>query len=255
MKTLSCVVIDRIRGRKCAISGATAQIPDLVEIELLACEAMPSSARSRNKTRLKSGNGRVFRFGDSRDREAGQTTMSLPFLKCRRFRWPGCALDSSRADLVRHSPITTFPFNSLNRPNPGGRFEAIAQRDCRAGAPLQNDADDRRSHGVHAEPITFGLKLALMFDEIRPGEERLAQTLERIRVGKNSAGAVAPTHTSSKVERAVCEKIGIEASHSVDADVQRDRHAEFDTALAVIVPASIAGQRSFVIATNRSPRS
>ena len=46
-----------------------------------------------------------------------------------------------------------------------------------------------RSHGIHAEPITFGLKLALMFDEFGRAEERLAQTTERIRVGKLS-GAV-----------------------------------------------------------------
>src|ERR1700722_13564660 len=64
-----------------------------------------------------------------------------------------------------------------------------------------------RSHGVHAEPITFGLKLALMFDEFGRAEERLAQTRERIRVGKISGAVGTHAHVDPKVESAVCEKL------------------------------------------------
>src|SRR5712691_6023655 len=91
-----------------------------------------------------------------------------------------------------------------------------------------------RSHGVHAEPITFGLKLALMFDEFGRAEERLGQTLERIRVGKISGAVGTHAHVDPKVERAVCEKLGLKPATLSTQIVQRDRHAEFMTTLAVI---------------------
>src|SRR5437899_12716746 len=63
-----------------------------------------------------------------------------------------------------------------------------------------------RSHGVHAEPITFGLKLALMFDEFRRAEERLFQTRERIRVGKLSGAVGTQAHLDPQIEQDVCER-------------------------------------------------
>lgn len=91
-----------------------------------------------------------------------------------------------------------------------------------------------RSHGIHAEPITFGLKLALMFDEFGRAEERLAQTKERIRVGKLSGAVGTHAHLDPAIERAVCEKLGLKAANISTQIIQRDRHAEFCTTLALI---------------------
>src|SRR5437588_6018942 len=91
-----------------------------------------------------------------------------------------------------------------------------------------------RSHGIHAEPITFGLKLALMYDEFGRAEERLAQMRERIRVGKISGAVGTHAHVDPRVERAVCEKLGLKPATLSTQIVQRDRHAEFMTTLAVI---------------------
>jgi adenylosuccinate lyase len=91
-----------------------------------------------------------------------------------------------------------------------------------------------RSHGVHAEPITFGLKLALMFDEFGRAEERLNQTRERIRIGKISGAVGTHAHVDPKIERAVCEKLGLKPATLSTQIVQRDRHAEFMTTLALI---------------------
>jgi adenylosuccinate lyase len=91
-----------------------------------------------------------------------------------------------------------------------------------------------RSHGVHAEPITFGLKMALMFDEFGRAEERLAQTRERIRVGKISGAVGTHAHVDPRVERSVCERLGLKPATLSTQIVQRDRHAEFMTTLAVI---------------------
>jgi len=90
-----------------------------------------------------------------------------------------------------------------------------------------------RSHGVHAEPITFGLKLALMFDEFGRAEERLAQTRERIRVGKLSGAVGTHAHLDPKIERSVCEKLGLKPATLSTQIVQRDRHAQFVTTLAL----------------------
>ncbi len=91
-----------------------------------------------------------------------------------------------------------------------------------------------RSHGIHAEPITFGLKLALMFDEFGRGEERLIQTSERIRIGKLSGAVGTHAHLDPKIEKAVCENLGLKPATLSTQIVQRDRHAEFVTTLALI---------------------
>jgi adenylosuccinate lyase len=91
-----------------------------------------------------------------------------------------------------------------------------------------------RSHGIHAEPITFGLKMALMFDEFGRAEERLAQITERIRVGKLSGAVGTHAHLDPEIERRVCEKLGLKPAILSTQIIQRDRHAEFCTTLALI---------------------
>jgi adenylosuccinate lyase len=91
-----------------------------------------------------------------------------------------------------------------------------------------------RSHGIHAEPITFGLKLALMFDEFGRAEERLTQTAERVRVGKLSGAVGTHAHLDPIIETKVCERLGLKAAKISTQIIQRDRHAEFGTTLALI---------------------
>jgi adenylosuccinate lyase len=91
-----------------------------------------------------------------------------------------------------------------------------------------------RTHGIHAEPMTFGLKLALWVDELRRGQQRLAAALEQVTVGKIS-GAVG-THASvpPQIEEFVCEQMGLGVAAVSSQIVQRDRHAHFMTTLALI---------------------
>ena len=91
-----------------------------------------------------------------------------------------------------------------------------------------------RSHGIHAEPITFGLKLALMFDEFGRAEERMRHTLERVRVGKLSGAVGTHAHLDPAIERSVCEKLGLKAATISTQIIQRDRHAEFVSTLALV---------------------
>ena len=91
-----------------------------------------------------------------------------------------------------------------------------------------------RSHGIHAEPVTFGLKLALMFDEFGRALERLEQVQPRIRVGKLSGAVGTHAHLDPRVEEQVCAKLGLSAAALSTQVIQRDRHAEFQTTLAII---------------------
>ena len=91
-----------------------------------------------------------------------------------------------------------------------------------------------RTHGVHAEPMTFGLKLALWREELRRQQERLVAACESIRVGKIS-GAVG-THATipPSVEEKVCQKLGLEVAPVSNQVIQRDRYAHFIGTLALI---------------------
>ena len=91
-----------------------------------------------------------------------------------------------------------------------------------------------RSHGIHAEPITFGLKLALMHDEFGRALERLEQVQPRIRVGKLSGAVGTHAHLDPRVEEQVCARLGLAPAKLSTQVIQRDRHAEFHTVLAVI---------------------
>jgi len=91
-----------------------------------------------------------------------------------------------------------------------------------------------RSHGIHAEPITFGLKLALMHDEFGRALERFEQLQARVRIGKISGAVGTHAHLDPQVEERVCERLGLKAATLATQVVQRDRHAEFHTVLALI---------------------
>jgi len=91
-----------------------------------------------------------------------------------------------------------------------------------------------RTHGIHAEPITFGLKLALWVDELRRGQQRLAAALEQVTVGKISGAVGTHATVPPQIEEFVCEQLGLGVAPVSSQIVQRDRHAYFITTLALI---------------------
>jgi adenylosuccinate lyase len=91
-----------------------------------------------------------------------------------------------------------------------------------------------RSHGIHAEPTTFGLKLALWYDETRRNIKRLQSAIDTISVGQISGAVGTFAHLNPEVEEYVCGKLGLRPAPVSTQVIQRDRHAEFLTTLAVI---------------------
>jgi len=91
-----------------------------------------------------------------------------------------------------------------------------------------------RSHGIHAEPITFGLKLAIWFDEVRRQRRRFVLALEDISVGKISGAVGTFANIAPEVEERVCRRLALSPAPASSQIVQRDRHAAFFTSLALL---------------------
>src|SRR5258706_5669811 len=91
-----------------------------------------------------------------------------------------------------------------------------------------------RSHGIHADPTTFGLKMALMYDELGRALRRLEAARKVVAVGKLSGAVGTSAHLSPKVEAFVCRRLGLQPAPIATQVIQRDLHAEFISALAVV---------------------
>lgn len=91
-----------------------------------------------------------------------------------------------------------------------------------------------RTHGVQAEPITFGLKIALWFDECRRSRARLAAAAADLRFGKVSGAVGTLGHISATAEERICAKLGLQAAPVASQVLSRDRHAAFVSALALV---------------------
>src|SRR5215475_1890804 len=91
-----------------------------------------------------------------------------------------------------------------------------------------------RTHGIHAEPTTFGLKLALLYDEVARHQSRFKEAAETMRVGKLSGAVGTFAPLSTDIEEAVMAKLGLKAAPASSQVIQRDRHAHYITSLALI---------------------
>jgi adenylosuccinate lyase len=91
-----------------------------------------------------------------------------------------------------------------------------------------------RSHGIHGEPITFGAKLAIWYDEVRRHRERIRHAREDIAYGKISGAMGTFAHLSPEVEAYVCRQLGLKPAPASSQIIQRDRHAAYLTALALL---------------------
>ena len=90
-----------------------------------------------------------------------------------------------------------------------------------------------RTHGVHAEPMTFGLKLALWYAELQRDLDRLLRARDTISVGKISGAVGTFAHLDPAIEAGVCAKLGLDPAPVSSQVIQRDRHAELVSALAI----------------------
>jgi adenylosuccinate lyase len=110
-------------------------------------------------------------------------------------------------------------------------LRAVLKRRARE---FQHTVQIGRTHGVHAEPITFGLKLALWYDEAGRNLERLRAAAEDLRVGKTSGAVGTYAHIGPEVEERICARLNLKPSPVASQVIARDRHANFVAMLALV---------------------
>ena len=104
----------------------------------------------------------------------------------------------------------------------------------RRALEFQHTPQIGRTHGVHAEPITFGLKIANWFSEMQRNRERFELAAEQMRVGKLSGAVGTGAHLDPKYEEQICKRLGLAPAAVSSQVIQRDRHAFYVATLAVI---------------------
>jgi adenylosuccinate lyase len=100
----------------------------------------------------------------------------------------------------------------------------------------KNTVQMGRTHGMHAEPITFGLKVALWWDEFQRHQGRFAAASEEMRVGKISGAVGTFAHIGPEAEEKICERLGLKAAPITSQVLSRDLHAYYIAVLAGIAP-------------------
>jgi adenylosuccinate lyase len=113
------------------------------------------------------------------------------------------------------------------------KIEALIEVLKRRALEFKNTPQVGRTHGIHAEPTSFGLTFALWFDEMRRNRERLQRAKSAVAVGKISGAVGAFAHLDPAVEEAVCARLGIKAAPVSTQVIQRDNYAEYLNTLAV----------------------
>jgi len=223
------------RPEMAALWSEEAKLAHWLEIEVLACEGMAAigviPAEDAQIIRAKA----AFDIGRVRENEKRTNHDVIAFLEdvaahvggSGRFIHRGLTssdlLDTTLAlQLVASADLLLADLAKLR--------EAIAVRAKEHKfTPMMG-----RSHGIHAEPITYGLKLALMYDEFGRAEKRLIEARGQIAVGKLSGAVGTHAHLDPRVEEYVCAKLGLKAAVLSTQIIQRDRHAHFMSTLALI---------------------
>jgi len=115
-----------------------------------------------------------------------------------------------------------------------GGLEGLRAVLKRRALEFQHTAQIGRTHGVHAEPITFGLKLAIWYEEAGRNLRRLQAAAEDLRVGKTSGAVGTFAHIGPEVEERICARLNLRPAAAASQVIQRDRHANFVATLALV---------------------
>ncbi len=223
------------RPEMTAVWTEEAKLSHWLEIEVLACEGMAKYGSIPKKDAAKIRAAAKFDINQVRKNEERTQHDVLAFLE-------NVATYVGPAGRWIHQGLTSSDLLDTT----------LAIQMAQAGALLLKDLEELRkavarkarqykftpmigrSHGIHAEPVTYGLKLALMYEEFGRAEERLLAACEQIAVGKLSGAVGTHAHLDPRVEEYVCKKLNLQPAHISTQIIQRDRHAHYMNTLALI---------------------
>src|SRR5436309_1633469 len=208
-----------------------------LDVEIAVCEVhtemgtIPREALEQIKSRAKFSVARINEIEKTTDHDviAFTTALAEAIGDAARFVHYGLTssdvVDTANALLLRDSC-------DLLLEKTGALLEVLKRR----AFEFQTTPQVGRTHGVHAEPTSFGLTFALWYDETRRNRARLERARASVATGKVSGAVGAFAHLDPEVEERVCARLGLKAAPVSTQVIQRDIYAEYLTTLAVVAP-------------------
>jgi adenylosuccinate lyase len=218
-----------------ALWAEAAKFQKWLDVELAVCEVhaemgtIPHAALAEIRTRAAFTVERINEIEQTTDHDviAFTTALAENIGEAARFVHYGLTssdvVDTANALLLRDSCDLLL-----------GRIDSLLEVLQRRAHEFKFTPQIGRTHGVHAEPTSFGLTFALWFDEMRRNRERLTRAREAVAVGKISGAVGAFAHLDPIVEERVCARLGLAAARVSTQIIQRDNYAEYLCTLAVI---------------------
>lgn len=206
-----------------------------LDVELAVCEVhaergtIPADALEQIKTRARFTVDRINEIEKTTDHDviAFTTNLAESIGEAARFVHYGLTssdvVDTANALLLRDACDILVP-----------KVDALLEVLKRRAFEFKRTPQIGRTHGIHAEPTSFGLTFALWYDEMQRNRERLLRAREAVAVGKISGAVGAFAHLDPSVEENVCARLGLRAAPVSTQIVQRDVYAEYLCTLAVI---------------------
>src|SRR5438270_11708095 len=206
-----------------------------LDVEIAVCEVhaemgtIPLDALSQIKSRAKFSVERIDEIEKTTDHDviAFTTNLAESIGEASRFVHYGLTssdvVDTANALLLRDACDILLP-----------KIEALMEVLKKRAFEFKQTPQIGRTHGIHAEPTSFGLTFALWYDEMRRNRARLRAARERVAVGKISGAVGAFAHLDPIVEEKVCARLGIKPALVSTQIIQRDRYAEYLSVLAII---------------------
>ncbi len=206
-----------------------------LEVEIAVCEVhadmgtIPASAVAEIKNRAKFSVERINEIERTTNHDviAFTTNLAESIGDAARFVHYGLTssdvVDTANALLLRDATDLLLK-----------KIEALREKLKRRAFEFKDTPQIGRTHGIHAEPTSFGLTFALWFDEMRRNRERLSRVRETVAVGKISGAVGGFAHLDPMVEEKVCARLNLKPAPVSTQIIQRDRYAEFLSTLAII---------------------
>src|ERR1041385_4823853 len=206
-----------------------------LDVEIAVCEVhaemgtIPREALEQIKSRAKFSVERIDEIEKTTDHDviAFTTNLAESIGEAARFVHYGLTssdvVDTANALLLRDACDILLP-----------KIDALMEVLKKRAFEFKRTPQIGRTHGIHAEPTSFGLTFALWYDEMRRNRERLIKARETVAVGKISGAVGAFGHLDPIVEEKVCERLGLKAAPVSTQIIQRDNYAEYLCTLAII---------------------
>src|SRR5438874_403833 len=206
-----------------------------LDVEIAVCEVhaemgtIPLDALEQIKTRANFSVDRINEIEKTTDHDVIAFTTNLPESICDATRFDHYGLSSSDVVDTANALLLRDACDILLK-----KIDVLLPVLKRRAHEFKNTPQVGRTHGIHAEPTSFGLTFALWYDEMRRNRERLIKARETVAVGKISGAVGAFAHLDPQVEEKVCAKLGLKAAPVSTQIIQRDNYAEYLCTLAIV---------------------